>query len=70
MNRFRPSILVEASGQKFIFDAGRGALQRLTQINAFRYDIRIRLYDDRTAQDGVVILAKDISEGLVYENNG
>ena len=32
MNRFGPSILVEAGGQKFIFDAGRGALQRLNQI--------------------------------------
>ena len=31
MNRFGPSILVEAGGQKFLFDAGRGALQRLTQ---------------------------------------
>jgi ribonuclease Z len=31
MNRFGPSILVEAGGQKFIFDAGRGALQRLNQ---------------------------------------
>jgi ribonuclease Z len=33
MDRFGPSILVEAGGQKFIFDAGRGALQRLNQIN-------------------------------------
>jgi ribonuclease Z len=32
MNRFGPSILVEAGSQKFVFDAGRGALQRLTQI--------------------------------------
>ncbi len=31
MNRFGPSILVEAGGQKLLFDAGRGALQRLTQ---------------------------------------
>ena len=31
MNRFGPSILVEAGGQKFLFDAGRGALQRLAQ---------------------------------------
>jgi Metallo-beta-lactamase superfamily len=29
---FGPSTLVEAGGQKFIFDAGRGALQRLNQI--------------------------------------
>lgn len=126
LNRFGPSILVEAGGQKFIFDAGRGALQRLNQIKipwqdvngvflthlhsdhvvgfpdlwltgwltpgrdrplqvwgprgtkrmmslleqAFEYDIRIRLYDDRAAPDGVVILAEDITEGFVYENNG
>lgn len=31
MNRFGPSTLVEAGRQKFVFDAGRGALQRLTQ---------------------------------------
>jgi ribonuclease Z len=33
MNRFGPSILVEAGEYKFIFDVGRGALQRLTQAN-------------------------------------
>ncbi len=33
MERFGPSILVEAGEQKFLFDAGRGALQRLTQTN-------------------------------------
>jgi ribonuclease Z len=32
MNRFGPSTLVEAGGQKFNFDAGRGALQRLDQV--------------------------------------
>lgn len=126
MVRFGPSILVEAGDQKLIFDVGRGALQRLTQINvkykdiegvflthlhsdhvvgfpdlwltgwvvgrrdiplrvwgpkgtgkmmehleqAFDYDIKIRLYDDRTSPDGVVIEAKDITEGVVYEKNG
>ena len=127
MNRFGPSILVEAGGQKFLFDAGRGALQRLTQIRvrwqdvdgvflthlhsdhvvgfpdlwltgwlvnpgrdrplpvwgpkgtrkmmshleqAYEFDIRIRLYDDRASPDGVVILAKDISEGVVLEKGG
>ena len=126
MNRFGPSILVEAGGQKFIFDAGRGALQRLNQIKtpwrevngvflthlhsdhvvglpdlwltgwltpgrdrplpvwgprgtkrmmslleqAFEYDIRIRLYDDRAPPDGVVILAEDIAEGFVHESGG
>ena len=32
MNRFGPSTLVEAGDKKFVFDAGRGALQRLTQL--------------------------------------
>jgi ribonuclease Z len=127
MNRFGPSILVEAGGQKFLFDAGRGALQRLAQLRvrwqdvdgvflthlhsdhvvgfpdlwltgwlvnpgrdrplpvwgprgtrkmmshleqAYEFDIRIRLYDDRASPDGVVILAEDIGEGVVLEKGG
>jgi ribonuclease Z len=127
MNRFGPSILVEAGGGKFLFDAGRGALQRLAQLRvrwqdvdglflthlhsdhvvgfpdlwltgwlagagrsrplhvwgprgtrkmmshleqAYEYDIRIRLYDDRASPDGVVILAEDIGEGVEYEKGG
>jgi ribonuclease Z len=127
MNRFGPSILVEAGGQKFLFDAGRGALQRLAQLRirwqdvdgvflthlhsdhvvgfpdlwltgwltgpgrdrplpvwgprgtkkmmlhleqAYEFDIRIRLYDDRAAPDGVVILAEDINEGVALEKGG
>jgi ribonuclease Z len=127
MNRFGPSILVEAAGHKFLFDAGRGALQRLTQLQirwqdvdglflthlhsdhvigfpdlwltgwligsrrdrplyvwgprgtkkmmshleqAYEFDIRIRLYDDRAAPDGVVILAEDITEGVVFQKGG
>jgi len=127
MNRFGPSTLVEAAGQKFLFDAGRGALQRLTQLRvrwqdvdgvflthlhsdhvvgfpdlwltgwlvgpgrdrplrvwgprgtqkmmshleqAYEFDIRIRLYDDRAAPDGVVLLAEDFSEGVVFEKGG
>lgn len=37
---------------------------------AYEYDIRIRLYDDRASPDGVVLLAEDISEGVVYEKGG
>jgi ribonuclease Z len=127
MNRFGPSILVEAGGQKFLFDAGRGALQRLAQLRvrwqdvdgvffthlhsdhvvgfpdlwltgwlvgpgrdrplhvwgprgtkkmmshleqAYEFDIRIRLYDDRAAPEGIVVLAEDISEGVVLEKGG
>lgn len=32
LDRFGPSTLVEAGSQKFIFDAGRGAMQRLHQL--------------------------------------
>jgi ribonuclease Z len=32
VDRFGPSTLVEAGGKKFIFDAGRGAMQRLYQL--------------------------------------
>ncbi|HEY3065700.1 MAG TPA: MBL fold metallo-hydrolase [Methylomirabilota bacterium] len=127
MNRFGPSILVEAGDQKLLFDAGRGALQRLAQLKirwqdidgvlfthlhsdhvvgfpdlwltgwlvgpgrdrplpvwgprgttkmlshleqAYDFDIRIRLYDDRPPPDGVVILGHDIEEGVVLEKAG
>jgi ribonuclease Z len=40
MNRFGPSTLVEAGDQKFLFDAGRGALQRLTQLKVRWQDVR------------------------------
>ncbi len=32
LNRFGPATLVEVGGKKFIFDAGRGAMQRLHQL--------------------------------------
>ena len=37
---------------------------------AFEFDIRIRLYDDRASPDGIVILADDIGEGVVYDKDG
>jgi ribonuclease Z len=127
MNRFGPSTLVEAGEQKLLFDAGRGALQRLTELavrwqdvqgiffthlhsdhvvgfpdlwltgwlivpgrnvpllvwgprgttammshlkQAYEYDIRIRIQNDGAAPDGVALLVKDISEGVVYEKGG
>lgn len=126
MNRFGPSILVEAGDQKLIFDVGRGTYQRLEQIKikykdvqgvflthlhsdhlagfpdlwltgwhfgnrdtplkvwgpkgtekmmshleqAFDFDIKIRLYDDRALPAGIIIEAQDITEGVVYESNG
>jgi ribonuclease Z len=39
IERFGPSILVEAGGHKFLFDAGRGALQRLRQADVKYKDI-------------------------------
>jgi len=127
MNRFGPSILVEAAGQKFLFDAGRGAMQRLAQLKvswqdvdgmffthlhsdhvvgfpdlwltgwlvgpgrdrplrvwgprgtekmmskleeAYDFDIRIRLYDDRAAPNGVLLFVQDIDEGIALEKDG
>ncbi len=32
MNRFGPATLVEAGGKMFLFDAGRGATQRMWQL--------------------------------------
>lgn len=40
MNRFGPSTLVQAGGQKLVFDAGRGALQRLTQLGVRWQDVQ------------------------------
>ena len=40
MNRFGPSTLVEAGEQKFVFDAGRGALQRLRELAVPWQDIQ------------------------------
>ena len=39
MNRLGPSTLVEAGDQKLLFDAGRGALQRLTQLKVRWQDV-------------------------------
>lgn len=39
MNRFGPSILIEAGKHKFLFDAGRGALQRLKQAKVRWQDV-------------------------------
>lgn len=39
MNRFGPSTLVEAGTRRFVFDAGRGALQRLAQARVRWQDV-------------------------------
>lgn len=39
MQRFGPSTLVEAGRHKLLFDAGRGALQRLAQLNVHWQDV-------------------------------
>lgn len=127
MNRFGPSTLVEAGEQKLLFDAGRGAMQRLTELSvpwqavqgvflthlhsdhvvglpdlwltgwlivpgrnvplqvwgppgtanmishlqqAFKYDIDVRIANDRAAPDGAILRAEEIREGLAYEKSG
>src|SRR6266851_4821988 len=49
----------------------RGTRKMMSHLKqAYEFDIRIRLYDDRASPDGVVILAEDISEGVVYQKGG
>jgi ribonuclease Z len=122
MERFGPSILVEAGQEKLLFDCGRGALQRLYQIKieqidglflthlhsdhivgipdlwltswvmerkvplrvwgpagtrqmmsrlqqAYSFDIHMRRdIDEKFPAQGVEIQAKDIHQGVVYQN--
>lgn len=129
VERFGPSTLVEAGGQKFLFDCGRGAGQRLWQqkiqlgsVNrlflthlhsdhvvgipdlwltgwiptvygrrvepfrvwgptgtrdmmqhlqeAFAWDISTRRKEQNKADSGVMVVANDIREGVVYNEGG
>jgi ribonuclease Z len=126
MDRFGPSILVEAGKEKLLFDCGRGAAQRLAQLNlssaevsalflthlhsdhvvgipdfwltgwirgrktplrvwgsvgtvqmmshleeAFSFDIHVRRdVDEKLPAQGVVTIAKDIEQGVIYESGG
>lgn len=53
MDRFGPSILVQAGGQSLLFDAGRGCLQRLRQIN-LAYDKLNALFLTHLHSDHIV----------------
>jgi ribonuclease Z len=127
MDRFGPSILVEAGDKKFLFDTGRGSIQRLAQIKvrwqdvdgvffthlhsdhvvgfpdvwltgwlvgggrnrplevwgppgtanmvshlvqAFEFDIRFRISDDKARPEGAVINTHEINPGFAFEQNG
>ena len=126
MDRFGPSILVEAGNEKLLFDCGRGATQRIEQHKvpfaevdalflthlhsdhvvgipdlwltgwvrgrkvplrvwgpegtkemmsyleqAYQFDIHIRRdVDEKLPSQGVVVVAKDIEQGVVYEHGG
>jgi len=122
IQRFGPSILVQAGGQNLLFDCGRGATMRLYQLKieqidglflthlhsdhtvgvpdlwltgwvmgrkvplrvwgpagtqemmkhlqeAYSFDIHMRRdVDEKRPAEGVEVQAKDIDEGVVYEN--
>jgi ribonuclease Z len=127
MNRFGPSTLVEAGSQKFVFDAGRGAMQRLVQLGvpwqdvqgvllthlhsdhvvgfpdlwltgwliapgrnvplrvwgptgtshmmshleqAYEYDVRVRIENDRAPREGAMLRSQDVGEGPVWDQAG
>lgn len=129
IERFGPSTLVEAGGQFFLFDCGRGVSQRLWQKNiqlgkvyklflthlhsdhivgipdfwltgwlpanfgkrshplqvwgptgtvhmmkslesAFVWDIQTRLGEKNKKDSGIMVLANDIQQGVIYEKEG
>jgi ribonuclease Z len=126
IERFGPSILVEAGKQKLLFDCGRGATQRLYQLQipfadvtalflthlhsdhvvgipdlyltgwvmgritpfqiwgpagtkqmmthleqAYTFDLHTRRdVDEKLPAQGAVVVAKDIEQGIVYQNVG
>jgi ribonuclease Z len=126
MDRFGPSILVEAGKQKLLFDCGRGVAQRIEQIKvpfaevdalflthlhsdhvvgipdlwltgwirkrttplrvwgpagtrdmmehleqAYQFDVHVRRdVDEKLPPQGVAVIAKDVEQGVVYENGG
>ena len=53
MQRFGPAILVEAGGQRLLFDAGRGVLQRIAQTGVPTGDVR-RVFLTHLHSDHVV----------------
>lgn len=129
IERFGPATLVQAGGENFLFDCGRGASQRLWQqkislgsVNklflthlhsdhtvgipdlwltgwlptlfgnrssplqvwgpegttvlteglqkAYRWDIDVRMQENNKSESGILINAKNISEGVVYDEGG
>ncbi|HTY81626.1 MAG TPA: MBL fold metallo-hydrolase, partial [Dehalococcoidales bacterium] len=49
----------------------RGTAKMMGHLEAaFDYDIRIRAYDDRLHPDGAAVIAQDIEEGLIYDEDG
>ncbi len=49
----------------------RGTHKMMSKLEeAYDFDIRIRLYDDRAAPNGVLLFVRDINEGIAFERDG
>ncbi len=49
----------------------RGTQKMMSKLEeAYDFDIRIRLYDDRAAPNGVLLFVRDINEGIAFERDG
>ena len=129
MNQFGPATLVQVGGKAFLFDAGRGATQRMWQLKvpfgkldalilthlhsdhvvgipdiwltgwlrgpygrrdeplnvigpagtenlmnhlqlAYQWDVDTRVIDQKMSRDAAGVTAKDISSGVVYDQDG
>jgi ribonuclease Z len=65
IDRFSQSILVEHKNDKFLFDAGRGALLRLNQSNIFPHEID-NIFFTHLHSDHILGFSDILMTGWIY----